>query len=197
MYGGGYMQQPYGMQPMYGGGYMQQPYGMQSMYGGYQQPYGQSMYGGYAQPYGQSMYGGYQQPYGQSMYGTGYPYGYSGYYGASTYTGISGFTSITSSVDADVELDSSDDGDEITVDEGDTISITLSAYHSYGYYYVLDDDDLDDDVIDFDTAYYCSTSSTEQWVFDAEGPGTTTIVLEYTSTTGATASTFEVEITVE
>jgi len=33
MYGGGYMQQPYGMQPMYGG-YMQQPYGMQSMYGG-------------------------------------------------------------------------------------------------------------------------------------------------------------------
>jgi predicted secreted protein len=141
------------------------------------------------------MYGGYmQQPYG--MYGTSYPY--SGYYGAyGSSSAISGFTSITSTVDADVELDSSDDGDEITVDEGDTISITLSAYHNYGYYYVLDDDDLDEDVVDFDTAYYCTTNSIEQWVFDAEGPGTTTIVLEYTNTSGGTASTFEVEITVE
>ena len=95
-------------------------------------------------------------------------------------------------------MDSGDDNDEFTVDEGDTISITLTAYHSSGYYYVLDDDDLDDDVVDFDDALYLQTYGTEQWLFEAEGPGTTTITLEYTNySTGTVMSTFEVEITVE
>ena len=105
---------------------------------------------------------------------------------------------MTSYEDADVELDSGDDGDEITVDEDDTISITLTAYHGSGYYYVLDDDDLDDDVVDFDNALYLQSYGTEQWLFEAVGTGTTTITLEYmNATTGTVMSTFDVEITVE
>ena len=143
-----------------------------------------------------------------SYYGSSYgysPYGYSGYYGGygsyyGSYYGssvISGFTSATSYEDADVYIDSGDDGDEITVDDGDIISIILTAYHSSGYYYVLDNDDLDDDVVDFDKALYLQSYGTEQWLFEAVDTGSTTIVLEYRNTSGMVSSTFEVDITVE
>jgi len=177
---GGYAQ-PYGMQPMYGG-YEQLFYGMQPMYGGYEQLfYGmQPMYGGYREPYGmQPVPGWYPQPnYMQST-----------------------FSIITSYKDADLELDEGDHGDEFTVDEGDTISIILWIPHSTEVYYALDDDndDYDDDVVDFDKAYYSTTYGTEQWIFEAVGTGTTTIILEMIDNTNPDANygTFEVEITVE
>ena len=162
---------------MFHGHYRYRSYGYYPRYGGYgYSPYGTGYYGGY---YGSSYYGGY----------------YGSYYGS--YYGISGFTSATSYEDADVDIDSGDDGDEITVDDGDIISIILTAYHGSGYYYVLDDDDLDDDIVDFDNALYLQSYSSEQWLFEAVGPGPTTITLEYTHISGTVSSTFEVDITVE
>jgi len=65
------------------------------------------------------------------------------------------------------------------------------------YLWVLDDDELDEDIITLsDTilhpGHILYTDATDQWIFEAEEAGTTTIRLEY-----ADLDTFEVEITVE
>ena len=105
---------------------------------------------------------------------------------------------------ADLDLDSGDDGDDFTVDEGDTISIILSSNASTGYRWELDTGELDEDIVSDTSAQYyqggyaLGSGGTEQWLFKAEEPGTTTIRLEY-KRSGDTSPTdvFEVEITVE
>ena len=102
-------------------------------------------------------------------------------------------------------MDSSDDGDEFTVDKGDTISIILASNLSGGYLWSLDSDDLDEDIVSKTSnqsfpAYTAGVTGTEQWLFKAEDVGTTTIKLIYRGlyqTSIQVQDTFEVEITVE
>lgn len=183
----GYGNQPYN----YGGYYQPQPYG----YGGWGQPYnygGYNTYNGpyrYATNYNQPPLGGYYTPY--SPIGG---YSYSNYYGSSTLP--SKYT------DADVKIDYSDDGDDITVDKGDTISFYLPSTPvpgysvTGGYEWSLDTDELDEDIVDKKDDTY--SNGAQYWLFEAEGTGTTTIKIDNISWLGSSIGddTFEVEITV-
>jgi len=182
--------------PYMGAQYAGYPYngGYPSYGGGYGSPYG----GGYGSPYGGSSYG---YPYGG---GGGYPYGGGGYpYGGYTNPYQQYYTQ-PNYASADLMLDSGDDGDDFTVDDGDTISIILSSNASTGYRWELDSGELDDDIVSDTSAQYyqggylLGSSGTEQWLFKAEDTGTTNIRLEYKRSGDSSAQdTFEVEITVE
>ncbi|MGA1863964.1 MAG: protease inhibitor I42 family protein [bacterium] len=179
-YGGGGGYYPYGG----GGGYY--PYGG----GGGYYPYGGG--GGYY-PYG----GGSYYPYGGGSY---YPYSGGGYYPYNYYP-----YQQANYQQADLMLDSTDNGDDFTVDKGDTISIILSSNSSTGYIWMLDADEPDTDIVSKTSSQYfqgytgmVGASGSEQWIFEAEDEGTTNIILYYRRTWEATvAETFEVEITVE
>jgi predicted secreted protein len=98
----------------------------------------------------------------------------------------------------------SNNGDDVDVDEGETIGIILESNASTGYLWQLDTDELDDDVVSkVSSQYYqggtlLGAGGYEQWIFEAEEPGETTIRLEYKrSGETSAASTFEIDVTVE
>ena len=106
---------------------------------------------------------------------------------------------------ADIELDSGDDGDSINVEVGETISIILESNSSTGYKWVLVSNSLDTSIVSNTSSKYFSgvtsvvgSGGTEQWIFEAEAPGTTTIKLNYKRVweTGI-EDTFEIEVVVE
>lgn len=102
-------------------------------------------------------------------------------------------------------LDSTDNGDDFTVDKGDSISIILSSNSSTGYMWMLDADEPDTDIVSKTSSQYfqgytgmVGTGGSEQWIFEAEEEGTTSIIMYYRRSWEATIqATFEVEITVE
>ncbi|MGA1844255.1 MAG: protease inhibitor I42 family protein [bacterium] len=106
-----------------------------------------------------------------------------------------------------MDLDSGDDGTTITVDVGDTISIVLESNVTTGYQWVLDTGELNTDVVSKKsnqyfpgnaTGYIVGAGGFEQWIFEAEDDGTTTIKLDYKRTWETTVQdTFEVTVTVE
>ncbi|MGA1876065.1 MAG: protease inhibitor I42 family protein, partial [bacterium] len=108
--------------------------------------------------------------------------------------------------DADEELDDDDDGDDITLEEGETLSIILRSNQSQGALrigpdvldkgkWILDTDKLDSDIIKKISDKYFpvpegstiegvnlsiySFDGREQWIFEAKSPGTTIIELHY------------------
>ena len=102
-------------------------------------------------------------------------------------------------------LTSSYNGGSGTVEKGDTISIVLQSNATTGYQWYLDDDELDEDVVSYTSRTYYPAGGTmlgsggsEQWIFEAEGEGDTTIQLEYRQSGSSTASqtfTLDVEVT--
>ena len=187
---------PYGGQQMYPYGGQMYPYGGQMYpYGGQMYPYGGQMYpyggqqmypyGGQMYPYGGQMYPYQQYPYQQYPYQQ-YPYQQAQYQSA------------------DWELDSGDNQASGNVEPGDTISIILSSNASTGYRWELDDDELDTDIISKKSSQYYAgygygvgVAGTEQWIFEAEEEGTTTIKLDYKRAGETSAqSTFWVQVTV-
>jgi len=218
-------------QAQYYGGYNSQPSGYAPNY----YNYGQPNYGGYYQGYGYSQpqnYGSY--PYRQPSYNQPYNYGgtYTGYSPIREYPYLQ-ISSIPSAQpyfdmyggyqqqgyqifyeDADEEIDEDDDGEDITLEEGETLSIILKSMKSVGYEWELDTDELDTDIVkkvsDEFFAFpegaanigYISyipgiIEGREQWIFKAKNPGTTTIYLEYFDTDDDRVRDFEIEVTVE
>ena len=102
-------------------------------------------------------------------------------------------------------MDSGDDGDSINIVVGESIGIILESNSSTGYKWVLDTNALDTAIVSNTSSKYFSASSflvgaggTEQWIFDAEATGTTTIKLNYKRIWETSIEdTFEVEVTVE
>jgi inhibitor of cysteine peptidase len=102
-------------------------------------------------------------------------------------------------------LDSSDNGDSVTVAVGETISIILESNSTTGYKWVLDTTALDSAIVSNTSNKYFSgasslvgTGGTEQWIFEAESADTTTIKLNYKRIWEISIEdTFEVEIIVE
>lgn len=107
--------------------------------------------------------------------------------------------------DADIDLDSGDNGDLINVAVGETISIILESNSTTGYKWVLDTTELDSAIVsNTSSKYFSGTTSlvgsggTEQWIFEAESIGTTVIKLNYKRVWETSIEdTFEVEVTVE
>lgn len=228
-YGGyGY---PYGGPPNYGYGGYGFPYGRSPNYGygpGYynnrqpysNQPYYGAPYAGYGwnQPYN---YGGY--PYQSG----GYNWGAGGYYPNSNYPPYQYFGDPYTQQnpyynplgvfsgdwenwpylpsmykDADVTLDEGDNGDDITVDKGDSIAIILPSMLIPGsgeYEWALDTGELDYDIISHRNISEWF-SGYQFWVFEAEDVGTTTIRIGNISwiiNSSIGEDVFEVEVTVE
>ncbi|MGA1790674.1 MAG: protease inhibitor I42 family protein [bacterium] len=102
-------------------------------------------------------------------------------------------------------LTSSYSGGSGTVEKGDTISIVLTSNASTGYQWYLDDGELDEDVVSYTSRTYYPTGGTmlgaggsEQWLFEAEEEGDTTIILEYRQSGSSIVSqtfTLDVEVT--
>ncbi len=202
------MNQPYNY-----GGYPYQSSGYAPNYYNYVQP----NYGGYYPGYGYSQpqnYGGYnyRQPSYNQPYNPGWPsYGYPPYnspykYSPSGYLSPAYYT--TDYINADVKIDGDNDEDSITLEEGETLSITLqtteSALMSYSYEWEIDTDELDTDIVKKVAEYLPSKSSGplhQEWVFEAKGVGTTIIKIDNTSSVNDTwippfGNTFEIEVTV-
>jgi len=107
--------------------------------------------------------------------------------------------------DEDVDLDADDDESAITVEVGETIGIILEANLSTGFSWVLDTDELDPNIITKVSSQYfpgniyqLGSTGYEQWIFEAEAVGETTIKLDYKRPWEATIEdTFEIEVTVE
>ncbi|MEW5804152.1 MAG: protease inhibitor I42 family protein [bacterium] len=86
------------------------------------------------------------------------------------------------------------------MEESDTISIILASNPYGGYQWVLDTDEIDEDIVEKQSRqfYLVQTNSyMEQWIFKGIDIGTTNIKLEYTSSSGSVSSTFEVSVEVE
>lgn len=98
-------------------------------------------------------------------------------------------------------------GDEIILNSGDVLYITLPSNISTGYSWELDTDSLDRSIIREIDRYYINgkrwrqlpgTPGYDVWVFQASGLGTTTIRLEYKQSWVDEASDiFEIWVTVE
>ncbi|MBN2372476.1 protease inhibitor I42 family protein [bacterium] len=186
-------QNPYQYNPYQ---YQYNPYQNPYQYNPYQyNPY-QYQYNPYQNPY---QYNPYQYPYNPYQYN---PYQYNPYqYPYNPYQSQQQFQT------ADFMLDSSDDNDTVTVDDGDTISIILASNVTTGYSWVLVTDELNTDIVkkvsnNYITGYYGSgyvgAGGYEQWIFEAESVGTTTIKLQYKQAgSGIVQDTFEVKIKVE
>ena len=233
----------YGGYPSYGapyGGY--QAGGYYQGYG-YPQPsgyapnyynYGQPNYGGYYQNYGYSQpqnYGGYGY---RTLYNQPYSYWstYTGYSPISQYPYLQVPSALSTNPyfdiyggyhqqgyqiyyeDADEEIDEDDDGEDITLEEGETLSIILKSMKSQGYEWVLDTDELDTDIVKKESDEFFALpegsahtgyisyipgviEGVEQWIFEARNPGTTTISLEYLDPYNDRVRDFEIEVTVE
>ncbi len=230
---GGYQPEYY---PNYG---YSQPYNYQpSGYVPNYYNYGQPNYGGYYPNYGYSQsqyYGGYPSPYRQPSYNQPYNYGggiYTGYspIRENPYLQVSSIPSAQPYFDmyggyqqqgyqiyyedADEEIDEDDDGEDITLEEGETLSIILKSMKSQGYEWILDTDELDTDIVKkvSDEFFPLPEGSAhigyisyipgliegvEQWIFKARNPGTTTICLEYLDPYDDRVRDFEIEVTVE
>ncbi len=153
-------------------------------------------------------------PYNQSYYGTpygGYQYGINNNFSPQSYYDVYGqyYQNSLQKLyeDADEELDEDDDGDDITLEEGETLSIILRSNQSQGINaigrdlldkgeWILDTDKLDSDIIKKTSDEYFPVpegsvveglnlsiynfEGREQWLFEAKNPGTTTIELNYT-----------------
>jgi predicted secreted protein len=106
---------------------------------------------------------------------------------------------------ADVDLDSGDDEDSINIAVGETISIILESNSSTGYKWILDTNLLDSAIVsNTSNKYFSGVTSlvgavgTEQWIFEGEAIGTTTIKLNYKRIWETSIEdTFEIEVTVD
>ena len=199
---------PFGPMPFLGAGayqpYMSMPYQPMMPYQPYMQPYMQPYQQPYMQPY-QQPYMPYQQQY--PYYQQQYPYYQQQYpYYQQQYPYYQQYPYQQAQyVQADHMLTSSYSGGSGTVEKGDTISIVLQSNATTGYQWYLDDDELDEDVVSYSSRqYYAATSAmlgaggSEQWLFEAEGEGDTTIKLEYRQTGSSIVSqtfTLDVEVT--
>ena len=80
---------------------------------------------------------------------------------------------------------------------GDIISIILESDDTTDYQWYLDEDELDEDVVSHVSRVYYPDRS-EQWIFEAQGEGYTTIRIEYRKPGSTTASqTFTIDVEVK